>query len=302
MDQQISQNVQHFDLPLSPKDVAAALGVSESSVKRWVDDGRIEAVRTPGGHRRIPVEEAVRFVRASGASLVRPELVGLRELKGRELRRADLDSQAELLFEALVAGKGLEARAIVLGAYIDGARIVDLCDGPFRRALARLGELWHQDPAGVFLEHRATAIVVDVLGRLRGLTQVKEGALKAVGCAPTGDPYLIPTLAVAAALGEEGFEATNLGPETPLASLALAIERIRPQLVWVSASTPESARAVEGGLGSLAATAAACRSTLAIGGRCLENRVLRLPSDSFHCRTLAELTALARGLQSRRPE
>ena len=46
---------------LSPREVAVALGVSESSVKRWVDLGELAALRTAGGHRRITRAEAVRF-------------------------------------------------------------------------------------------------------------------------------------------------------------------------------------------------------------------------------------------------
>ena len=38
---------------LSPKELADAIGVSESSIKRWVDNGEIQATKTSGGHRRI---------------------------------------------------------------------------------------------------------------------------------------------------------------------------------------------------------------------------------------------------------
>jgi len=62
---------------LSPKDLAAAVGVSESSLKRWADDGSILVTRTEGGHRRIAVGEAIRFIRESKLQLVRPGVLGL---------------------------------------------------------------------------------------------------------------------------------------------------------------------------------------------------------------------------------
>ena len=40
----------------SPKEIAKALGVSQASIKRWVDRGLIEAEKTAGGHRRISVQ------------------------------------------------------------------------------------------------------------------------------------------------------------------------------------------------------------------------------------------------------
>jgi hypothetical protein len=55
---------------LSPKTLAHALAVSESSVKPRVDDGALTATKTDSDHRRIAQPEAIRFLRASGAALV----------------------------------------------------------------------------------------------------------------------------------------------------------------------------------------------------------------------------------------
>jgi excisionase family DNA binding protein len=284
---------------LSPKDFAAALGVSESSVKRWVDDGQIRALRTPGGHRRIAVSEAIRFVRATAAPLPRPDLLGLRELRSRSVASAsDLGDVGEAFHLALVEGRALEARALIVQAFVAGASAAVLCDGPLRSALTRIGDLWHHDQAGVFVEHRATAIVVEVLSLLRTLLVLEEGAPRAVGCAPAGDPYAIPTLAVATVLASEGFDVTNLGPETPMLSLVLAVERVKPKLVWVSASTAPGAEAVLAGLESVQRAAHDIGATIAIGGRSFETDLYRLPPEVFHCRAAAELAAFARGLQT----
>ena len=51
--------------------VAKMLGVSLPSVVNWCKQGKIEALRTPGGHRRIPREEIVRFIRARGYAMPR---------------------------------------------------------------------------------------------------------------------------------------------------------------------------------------------------------------------------------------
>src|SRR5215211_2356769 len=62
---------------LTPKDLADAIGASESSLRRWVDSGRVKMSRTAGGHRRIPLAEAIRFIRETHATVVRPDLLGL---------------------------------------------------------------------------------------------------------------------------------------------------------------------------------------------------------------------------------
>ena len=51
---------------LKTQQVARALGVSVSTIKRWVDTGELGATRTVGKHRLIPVAEAVQFARDRG--------------------------------------------------------------------------------------------------------------------------------------------------------------------------------------------------------------------------------------------
>ena len=91
---------------LSPKDLAAAIGVSESSLKRWVDSGRLAVERTAGGHRRIPFQEAVRFVRAEGYRVQDPVCFGV--LCGHS--QDESNSLENAVFEALLAGDASRCR------------------------------------------------------------------------------------------------------------------------------------------------------------------------------------------------
>lgn len=54
---------------------------------------------------------------------------------------------------------------------------------------------------------------------------------RAVGCAPSGDPYLLPSFGAALVLEAEGLAATNLGPETPVPTLEVAVRELAPRLV-----------------------------------------------------------------------
>jgi len=62
---------------LSTSGFAKALGVSDSSVRRLADAAELEIHRTRGGHRRIPVSEAVRYIRDTRSPVLKPELLGL---------------------------------------------------------------------------------------------------------------------------------------------------------------------------------------------------------------------------------
>lgn len=51
-----------YDKLLTSHQVGELLQVNPSSVNKWVNDGRIQAFRTPGGHRRIRVGDLVEFL------------------------------------------------------------------------------------------------------------------------------------------------------------------------------------------------------------------------------------------------
>jgi excisionase family DNA binding protein len=48
---------------LTPGEVASLLHVDANTVARWCNEGRLRAIRTPGGHRRYPVSEVLRLAR-----------------------------------------------------------------------------------------------------------------------------------------------------------------------------------------------------------------------------------------------
>lgn len=174
---------------LSTNELARAIGVSESSIKRWADEGAIRCARTAGGHRRIPLAEAIRFVRDSRSPLAHPELLGLPALDAPAARAGD---EAEMLCGYLVEGAEKQVRGLILGMYLRGFSVAAIIDGPMRRAMERVGGLWHHEPSGIFFEHRATDLCIQALNGLRALLPANEEGPVALGGATAGDPICCP--------------------------------------------------------------------------------------------------------------
>jgi MerR family transcriptional regulator, light-induced transcriptional regulator len=216
---------------LSPKELAAAIGVSESSLKRWVDVGRLTVQRTSGGHRRIPVDEAIRFVRAEGYSVRDPACFGVACCG----QTADVEELPEAIYQALISGNAQQCQSLVTTAYLSGMSFPALCDGPITQALSRIGELWHHGPEGIAIEHVATNIVVQVVENLRQkIKRVDDQALVAIGGGNSDQHNLLSSLMVGVTLQEAGFQSVNLGPNTPDAAVLAAANQHKPALVWRS--------------------------------------------------------------------
>jgi excisionase family DNA binding protein len=128
---------------LTSHEVGALLQVNPSSVKKWVNEGRIVAFRTPGGHRRIRVADLVDFLnrhampiprRLAAASKKRMLVVDddpmqLRALE-RRLRayRARIDMVlTENGIDALLMVGTFKPHLIVIDVYMPGVDGVEVC-------------------------------------------------------------------------------------------------------------------------------------------------------------------------------
>lgn len=284
---------------LSPKDLAEVIGVSESSLKRWVDEGKIQAARTAGGHRRIALHEAIRFIRQNNSSVVRPEMLGLEELSNSSLSDVVSGGADAALLDALCAGDANRARGLILAFLIKTRSIAEVCDGPLTHAMHRIGELWLHSDRGILVENRATEICLEALHQIRQtLTPPAPNAPVAIGCAPESDEHSLGTLMAATVLLESGYRDINLGARTPLSAIEGAIREHRPLLVWLSACSTEGRNSLWPQLERITKCAGEVGAKVVVGGYAT---IGQQPPPGIALNmvvTLAELAAVGRTVRA----
>jgi len=220
---------------LSPKEMAELIGASESSLKRWIDSGKLEAHKTSGGHRRIAIPEAVDFIRRNDLPVERPDLLGIR--LDPDLVGLAVEADKKTIFEKyLLDGRFEEAFSLVLSEYLSGAKVFEICDNLFHPALKWIGGIWEHDDYGIVIEHRATDFCIRILNQLRIFIPIPTSRIQGLGGSPRGDTYTLPSLCVATTLESEGIPVNNLGANVPFNSFIQAVERIEPSFVWLSIS------------------------------------------------------------------
>jgi excisionase family DNA binding protein len=280
---------------LKTQQVADALGISVSTLKRWVDAGQLAASRTVGRHRLIPLGEALRFARKSRLSTA-----GLERLAGegqRALAGVD-DSVRQQLTAALKACRAREARRLILDAHValgDGARLADELLGPVMRAV---GHGWSVGDWDVYQEHQASQIVATAVNDLIARTP-RGGDMPgpvSLGASPEGDHYTLATLLGELTLRELGWDVRNLGPDLPLRSLARAVGPHRPRLVFLSVMHVVDPIGFFDGYAELAAAAREGGAAIVLGGRGLTPELQsRLEHHGFGPR-MADLAEFGRRL------
>ncbi len=212
------------------------MGVSESSVKRWVDQGAIPSHRTAGGHRRMPASGVVRFLREQGYQPTRPELLGLPRTLALTIGSIRPGAVVELT-QALEAGDDSTVRAAVLGPFLAGTTLAELFDQLVAPAFHKIGHDWATASLEVYREHRSVEIATRLLHELHALLPEPAGrAPRAVGATLENDPYTLPLLMGELVLRENGWAAESLGPGLPVQTLCAALLELSPRLLWINVS------------------------------------------------------------------
>jgi methanogenic corrinoid protein MtbC1 len=216
-------------------------------------------------------------------------------------RTVDLGSAAVNLWKALRDGQGDEARAIIRSTYASGVAVETLADEIVAPAMKKLGHDWQTSRIDVWQEHRGTQLCAGALYDLKEDLEARAEKNRpvAVGGAPQGDPYLLPTLLAQYVLLDAGWEAVNLGPNTPLASVAKAVKELRPRLLWISVSYLENREAFIQGYKDLYRVAERQGVAVAAGGQALQESLRSAIPYTTYGDGLSHLAAFARTLHPR---
>ena len=262
-------------------------------MRRLADSGEIRIQRTKGGHRKIPVAEAIRYARETKTRVARPDLLGLSKESEIQVETPNSRTWSDKLLAALNEGHYQSVIGLMQAMYVDNISIAEMCDGPIRYAMNAIGDNWPQDKRSIFIEHRATVLCVRALCQIRSsLPEIDDSAPTAMGAAPQEDPYLLPSLMASLVLHECGFDEVNLGPNTPVDVLADSAEDEKPQVVWLAITNPVRSRTHHREIENLADVVAGYGGTFLIGGR---NAATYTGSRAQHCGSMNELKARVAG-------
>ena len=246
---------------------ADALGVHYMTAYRYVRHGQLEARKVDGEWR------------VSAAALEAFRAGARRPRAGRGVRSAPW---AERMEARLVAGDAAGAWGVVEAAMAAGASPDRVYTEVITPALVSIGDRWAGGELDIASEHRATAVVQRLIGRLgpqfgrRGRTR----GVVVVG-APAGETHSLVVSMLADLLRGEGWEVSDLGADVPAESFVSAAAEVEPVAVVISVTASDC----------LPAAAQACATRRAqrpgtpivLGGRAVvdERSALDLGADAF---------------------
>jgi len=186
---------------------ADRLGVHYQTAYKWVRSGRLAADLVKGRYVLDPsVVAAFDDERSKPAApTTRRPRNGFGDLRDRMLA-------------ALTGGDELAARAMTAGLIDNGSSLTTVIEELFVPALRQIGLDWHEGRLPIFVEHRASAILQQILGEHHPTPRGRRRGTAMVA-ALAGDRHFLATSMAAVALREDNWRVHLLGADMPAAEL-----------------------------------------------------------------------------------
>jgi len=253
------------DAALRIGELSKRSGVSPELLRAWERRyGLLRPTRSAGGLRLYSLDdlERVREMRrhlASGLAAAEAAALVSRPAQVAEAGHGMADAARAELTDALDSFDEPRAQA-ALDELLSAATVDTLLTEVVLPYLRELGDRWERGEASVAHEHFASSVL---RGRMLGLARGWGrglGPLALLACLP-GEQHELGLIAFGLALRARGWRVAYLGSDTPVETLTVAADSLRPAAVVVTAVTAARVRTVEAELRDLAA-----RHRLAIGG------------------------------------
>jgi len=279
---------------LTTREVARLLLVSEATVKRWADDGLLLPKKTVGGHRRFSIQSVARFRREQGIAPAAQSPTKRVRKKVVPGRLPSVESFGDLLLSENEA----EATAQLIDAYLQNHGLGALFDTTITNAMHRVGDLWFTGTITIADEHLATRVMLSALQKLRGIVVPGQATgLKALSCGIEGDLHELPIHLAEIIFESEGWDVSNLGPNTPLFTLRDMVAQKKPDLVCVSARSIVDLDRATTEYAQLRKTIEKINGTTVLGGEAFRDSNLRqrFPAE-FYAQSFSGLSTFLKEL------
>ncbi|MCF7807419.1 MAG: helix-turn-helix domain-containing protein [Candidatus Marinimicrobia bacterium] len=271
---------------LSSPEVARILGVNVATVKRWTDSGKLDCVKTAGGHRKFSMKQIAAFAKDNQKYAQRLSLVPLEDESNRHLSQIILDADFEALVpivqEKAIACEQSEVQMILNSAYMVHQDLAILYDDLITPVLHRIGFLWANGEITISEEHLASQVIRDSIVRLQDVVNHAPAQGKSLVLTMSEELHDIAAKMIQHVLEQNGFRVLFSGPQTPVLDTEKIFSSLKPDRVYLSSTYVEDIDGAQSELEELVRLCQVHNAKLYAGGTGLNQLDLTEVSEQIH--------------------
>jgi len=252
------------------------LNVTETTVKRWAERQLINCSKTIGGHRKFELKEVRDFAQKNSipiSGMTAPPLSQHQKEKlGYAIYSSNFKTISEIFFEEALQGDREGLLDLMIYLHKNQIQFSVIVDEIIRPAMVEIGIKWERGELGVNQEHTASESVKLAVARFAAqMFNQKKKNLKVICACVESEQHDLGIQFLFHELVRCGYEVTYMGANTPFESLKDEIASSKPNIVFLSATSPNiSQRKIKSEIESLSRECKKLKSRLILGGIYIE--------------------------------
>ncbi|HQV30285.1 MAG TPA: excisionase family DNA-binding protein [Calditrichia bacterium] len=223
------------------QEAAKILGVNVSTIKRWTEEGKLECVKTAGGHRKFMMQHLSGFLKQNKKKNSRVNLFPLEnetDLKiSHYILRGDFEYLTDFVEDQAFACNRDQIQQVLNGLYLGQYPLHEIFDRLITPIMYRIGERWQQNEIAISEEHLASQTIRDSMIRLQGIIRVPRRKTGTALCLSfSTELHDMALKMIDHILESRGFKVLFSGQITPILKIENVFDKLRPDRVYISST------------------------------------------------------------------
>ena len=257
---------------LNSEEAARILGVNVSSIKRWTDEGKLECIRTLGGHRKFQMQHLANFVRRNRKIMSKVNIFTIDTEEDLEINyyilKGDFEFLIAYMIENAILGRRDEVQNVLTGLYLSQYPLHQIYDHLVTPVLQRIGAQWVERSLTITEEHIASQIIRDAIIRLQGIIRIPREKIGTAICLNlSSELHDIALKMVQNLLELRGFQIYFTGQRTPYLDMEKMLLKTRPDRLYISSTYNEDDRLAQLEMEKIFELCVESKIKIFIGGR-----------------------------------
>jgi excisionase family DNA binding protein len=273
---------------------ARMLGVNVSTIKRWTDSGKLECIRSAGGHRKFLMGHLADFAASQEKGGGHINILPLGTPEERETAYQIQRGAYELLIprveQLALRGAYGQIHDILSELYLARHPLYAIYDELVTPILHRIGELWAEGTINVTEEHVASQGIRDSLVRLQDIVPAPGEMNEIALCMNLSvELHDIAIKMVQHILEERGFQVLFSGQGTPAERMEEVLCTYQLRRIYISSTVIRDKHAMQQDLDRILQMCWHLRTRVFVGGAGFDHLETSVPFVERRLRTFREV-------------
>ena len=228
----------HF---LNSEEAARVLGVNVSSIKRWTDEGKLECIRTIGGHRKFQLDHLGSFLDKNKKKASKLNVFTVESSLDLELNYQILKGNFEYLRSYIITqaikSNRVNVQKVLTALYLSQYALYQIYDNLLTPVLHEIGNRWRKNKLSIIEEHIAAQIIRDAIIRLQGIITLPSKKIGSALCLNlSSELHDISLKMVQNILELRGFKTYYSGQKTPYFDLEQMLTKLHLDRLYIAST------------------------------------------------------------------